>query len=82
MARVCTMGDRREGQVGGHLPPLEFEKMTSYAAVLQNTLAYQSKRPKNAKNFVCAFGSPQNGQFFVRRAKNFLSVGGFVPPPS
>ena len=25
---------------GGHLPPLEFEKMTSYAAVLQNTLKF------------------------------------------
>ena len=23
---------------GGHLPPLEFEKMTSYSAALQNTL--------------------------------------------
>ena len=33
------MGARRGGQ-GGHLPPLEFEKMTSYAAVLQNTLKF------------------------------------------
>ena len=35
------MGARRGGGgQGGHLPPLEFEKMTSYAAVLQNTLKF------------------------------------------
>ena len=46
------MGDRREGKgalpwapaggggKGGTCPPLEFEKMTSYAAVLQNTLKF------------------------------------------
>ena len=28
------------GGQGGHLPPLEFEKMTSYAAVLQNILKF------------------------------------------
>ena len=35
------MGARRGGQ-GGHLPPppLEFEKMTSYSAVLENTLKF------------------------------------------
>ena len=52
-------------QGGGHLPPLEFEKMTSYAAVLQNTLKFSLapsalaiytlyfslKRAKKRKNF-------------------------------
>ena len=34
-------GRPQEGQGGGALAtPLEFEKMTSYAAVLQNTLKY------------------------------------------
>ena len=33
------MGARRGGQ-GGTCPPLEFEKVTSYAAVLQNTLNF------------------------------------------
>ena len=33
------MGARRGGK-GGALAPLEFEKMTSYAAVLQNTLKF------------------------------------------
>ena len=35
------MGARRGGARGGHLPsPLEFEKMTSYATVLYNTLKF------------------------------------------
>ena len=57
------MGARRGGK-GGALAPLEFEKMTSYAAVLQNalkfslapsalakdTLYFSLKRRKNRKN--------------------------------
>ena len=57
---------RPQGGQGGHLPPpLEFEKMTSYAAVLQNTLKFSLapsalaidtlyfslKRAKKCKNF-------------------------------
>ena len=34
------MGARRGRQGGGTCPPLEFEKMTSYAAVQQNTLKF------------------------------------------
>ena len=34
------MGARRGGARGGTCPPLEFEKMTSYAAVLQHTLKF------------------------------------------
>ena len=33
-------GRPQGGARGGHLPPLEFEKMTSYAAVLQNALKF------------------------------------------
>ena len=68
-------GRPQGGARGGHLPPLEFEKMTSYAAVLRNTLNFSLapsalaldtlyvslKRRKNAKIFVCAFGAPKNG---------------------
>ena len=77
-------GRPQGGGQGGHLPPLEFKKMTSYAAVLQNTLKFSFapsalaldtlyfslKRRKNATIFVCAFGAPKNGRFFVRRAEN------------
>ena len=38
------MGARRGGQ-GGTCPPLEFEKVTSYAAVLQNTLNFSLAPP-------------------------------------
>ena len=92
------MGARKgEGGASGALapPPLEFEKMTSHAAVIRNTrnfslapmalaidtLYFSLRRLKNAKIFVCAFGAPKNGQIFVGRAKNVspLSVGGFAP---
>ena len=79
------MGARRGGQ-GGALAPLEFEKMTSYAAVLQNnlnfslapsalaidTLYFSLKRREKTqkKKFVCAFGAPKNGRFIARRAEN------------
>ena len=81
------MGARRGGGKGGHLPPpLEFEKLTSYAAVQQNTLKFSLaptalaidtlyfslKRAKKCKIF----------RLRLRRAENvstFLSVGGFAP---
>ena len=58
-------GRPQGGGKGGHLPPLEFEKMTSYAAVLRNTLKFSLapsalaidilyfslKRRKKRKNF-------------------------------
>ena len=61
-------------------PPVEFEKMTSYAAVLQNTLNFSLapsalpidtlyfslKRRKKRKSFRL-----RNGRFFVRRAETF-----------
>ena len=71
------MGARRGGQGKALAPPLEFEKMTSYAGVLQNTLKFSlaplalaldtlyfslKRREKNAKIFVCAFGAPENGR--------------------
>ena len=70
---------------GGHCPPPGIWKiMTSYAAVLQNTLnifasafgarhryLYLSlKRRKNAKIFVCAFGALQKWSIFVRHTEN------------
>ena len=71
--------------------------MTSYAAVLQNTLKvslassvlaidtlyFNLKRRKNVKIFVCAFGVPTNGRFFVRHAENvsFFVAGVLHPPP-
>ena len=70
---------------GALAQPLEFEKVTSYAAVLQNTLKFSlapealaidtlyfslKRREKNANIFVCVFGAPKNGQFFVRHAEN------------
>ena len=83
----CDHGRPQGGGQGGGTcpPPLEFEKMTSYAAVLQNTLElslapsalaldtlYFGRKTlrKNAKMFVCAIGAPKNGRFFVRRAEN------------
>ena len=39
-SKVLHMGARRGGKGGTCPPPLEFEKMTSYAAVLQNTLKF------------------------------------------
>ena len=76
------MGARRGGARGA-LVPLEFEKMTSYAAVLQNTLKFSLapsvlaidtlyfslKHRKNAHIFVGALGAPKTGRFFVRRPK-------------
>ena len=91
----APMGARRGGGKGGTCP-LEFEKMTSYVAVLQTTLKFSHaplalamdtlyvsvKSRKNASIFICAFGAPKNGRFFVRRAENvsnFSRVGGFAP---
>ena len=82
---MLSIYERPQGGQGGHLPPpLEFEKMTSYADVLRNTLKFSLassalaidtlyfslKWHKKAKTIVCAFGAPKNGQFFARRAKN------------
>ena len=73
-----------QGEDKGALAPLEFEKMTSHAAVLQNILTFSLapwalaidalyfslKHRKNAKISVCAFGAPKNGRFVARRAEN------------
>ena len=70
------------GGQGGHLPPpLEFEKMTSYAAVLQNTLNF-SLAPsafaidtiylslKRRKKFRVRLWRAEKWSIFVRRAEN------------
>ena len=77
------MGARRGGR-GALAPPLEFEKMTSYAAVLQNTLNFSLapsalatdtlyfslKRRKKRNNFRLRLRRAQKWLFFVRRAEN------------
>ena len=73
-------GRQQGGKGEGHLPPLEFKKMTSYAAVLQNTLKFSlepsalaldtlhfslKRREKNAKNFVdLLYGAPKTCRLF------------------
>ena len=81
------MGDRTRRQGGGTCPPpLEFEKMTSYAAVLQNTLNFSlapsalalhtlylslKRRKKKRKNFRLRLRRAKKWSiFFVRRAEN------------
>ena len=68
------MGARRGGALA---LPLEFEKMTSYFAVLQNTLKF-SLAPSALTIDTLYFSlkrrkihsAPKNGQFVVRRAEN------------
>ena len=81
---LTLMGARRGGQRGALAPPLEFEKMTSYTAILQNTLKFSLapsalaihtlhfslKRRKNVKMVDLSHGAPKNGRFFIRRAEN------------
>ena len=74
------MGARRG--VRGALAPLEFEKMTSYAAVLQNTLKYPSALAidtlyfnlKRRKNASILHGAPKHGRFIVRPGENVLAL--------
>ena len=76
------MGARRGG---GALAPLEFEKMTSYAAVLQNTLKFSlaptalaldtlyfslKRREKTQKFSFAPWARRKMVDFFVRRAEN------------
>ena len=74
-----------EGNLGQLTSPLEFEKMTSYAAVLQNTVKFSlapsalaldtlyfslKRREKNAKNFRLRLRRAGKRSIFVRRAEN------------
>ena len=67
------------GARGALAPPLEFEKMTSYAAVLQNTLKFSLapsalaldtlyfslKRREKTQKFSFAPCAPEKGRFFT-----------------
>ena len=77
------MGARRGGQ-GGTCPPLEFEKVTSYAAALQNTLKFSLapsalapdtlyfslKRREERNHFRLRLRRTAKWSIFVRRAEN------------
>ena len=83
------MGARRgvgkgRGEALVPLPSLEFEKMTTYAAVLQNTLKFSRallvlaldilyfslKRREKTQKFSFAPSARRKGRSFVRRAEN------------
>ena len=55
-----VMGARRGGKGGTCPPPLEFEKRTSYAAVLQNTLKFSSKTSQKTQKFSFAPSARRN----------------------
>ena len=62
------------GARGALASPLEFEKMTSYAAVPQNTLKYSLAPLALATNVLYISLNRRK-----KNAKIFVSVGGFAP---
>ena len=78
------MSARRGGKGGTCPPPLEFEKMTSYAAALQNTLKFSLapsalaldtlyfslKRREERNHFRLRLRRTAKWSIFVRRAEN------------